>query len=95
MNSYELLFIAEPSLDQERLAVIQDRIKNLITNGNGIIDSVDDWGIRRLAYKINKSEEGRYILINFQSASSLVSALDRQMRLLQDVIRFMVVRKGD
>ncbi len=95
MVSYELLFIAEPSLDPERLAVIQDRIKNLVTAGDGIIDSVDDWGIRKLTYKINKSEEGRYILINFQSAPSLLGALDRQMRLLQDVIRFMVVRKGD
>jgi small subunit ribosomal protein S6 len=95
VNSYELLFITEPALDQERLAAIQDRISGLIKAGAGTVESVDDWGVRRLAYKINKSDEGRYLLINFQCAAEQIAAIDKQMRIIQDVMRFVVVRKGD
>jgi small subunit ribosomal protein S6 len=90
-----LLFIAEPTLDQERLAAIQERISNLISQGEGAVDSVDDWGIRRFAYQIKKFAEGRYMLVNFQCPATRIDALNKQMRLVQDVIRFVVVRKGD
>ncbi len=93
--AYELLFLAEPTLEQERLAAIQERITNLISQGEGVVDSVDDWGIRRLAYQIKKFDEGRYILVNFQCPTSRIEALNKQMRLMQDVLRFVVVRKGD
>jgi small subunit ribosomal protein S6 len=95
VNSYELLFITEPALDQERLATIQDRIAGLIKAGQGTVESIDDWGVRRLAYKINKSDEGRYQLINFQCDSAQIATIDKQVRIMQDVMRFVVVRKGE
>jgi small subunit ribosomal protein S6 len=95
VNSYELLFITESTLDAERLTAIQDRIAGLIKAGEGTVESVDDWGVRRLAYKINKLDEGRYMLVNFQCESTKIVSIDKQMRIMQDVVRFVVVRKGD
>ncbi|MFA6448774.1 MAG: 30S ribosomal protein S6 [bacterium] len=94
-NSYELLFITEPALDAERLAAIQERIAGMITAGAGTVESTDDWGVRRLAYKIKKSDEGRYILINFLCDPAQIAAIDKQIRIMQDIMRFVVVRKGD
>lgn len=95
MNSYELVFITNPDLEEERMTAILDRIRSLIASANGNVDSVDDWGMRKLAYSIRKMSEGRYTLINFQSAPSLIGALEKQMKLIQEVMRFVVVKKGD
>ena len=67
----------------------------MIKAGEGTVESVDDWGVRRLAYKINKLDEGRYQLINFQCDSAKIAAIDKQVRIMQDVMRFVVVRKGE
>jgi len=95
LNSYELMLIVNPALEDERLNAILDRVKNLVDGDSGVNESVDDWGVRRLAYPINKLEDGRYLLINFQAKPSLIETISQQLRLVVDVERFVVVRKGD
>ena len=59
-NSYELLFITDPALAPENLTALQDRIGSILTANNGEVEGIDDWGVRRLAYQINRLDEGRY-----------------------------------
>jgi small subunit ribosomal protein S6 len=95
LNSYELVFITIPSIEDERMTAILDKISGIITSGSGRVESVDDWGMRRLTFSIKKVNEGRYTLMNFECAPSLIAALERQIRLIQEVIRYVVVKKGE
>lgn len=93
MTKYEILYITDPTLTEEKLAAVHDRVKKQIELGGGEIESTDDWGMRRLAYPIKKLEEGRYTLLNFQTETQSVKPLDKQLRLMQGLLRFVIVRK--
>ena len=91
MNKYETLFILNPSLDEEAVNNNIEKFKAVITNGAGEVENVDLWGKRKLAYEINKLNEGIYVLINFKSDSQLPKELDRVFRITDDVIRHLIV----
>ncbi|MBY4797788.1 30S ribosomal protein S6 [Collinsella sp. AGMB00827] len=93
MKAYELLFFVDPSLDPETRLAVMKRIDTTITEGNGKVDNVDEWGKRRLAYEINKLTEGDYTLINFHADSSTIAELDRVLRITDAVVRHMIVRR--
>ncbi len=92
MRLYELLFITKPDYDDERVASVISRYTDLITNANGIIESAEKWGKRRLAYEIDDMREGVYVQIDFQAESVVIAELDRLMKIDQDVMRHMVSR---
>lgn len=93
MNEYELLYIVNPTLTEEQQTVLSERIKKHIEAEGGIIDSIDDWGMRRLAYPIQKLMEGHYILLNLQSDPKHINTVSKQLRLLQGIMRFVLVRR--
>jgi small subunit ribosomal protein S6 len=72
-----------------------DKVKGVIENGGGVVDNVDEWGKRRLAYEINKINEGFYVLVNFSSNSELPKELDRVFRISDNVIRHLIIRLED
>ena len=72
-----------------------NRIENTITAGEGVIDSTEDWGKRKLAYEINKLSEGDYILINFHADPNHIAELDRVLRINDNVQRHMIVCRSD
>ena len=67
MKAYELLFFVDPSLDPETRLAVMKRIDTTIAEGAGKVDSVDEWGKRKLAYEINDLTDGDYTLINFHA----------------------------
>ena len=71
------------------------RIDSTIVDNGGVIDSVEDWGKRKLAYAIDKLTEGDYTLINFQMDPASIAELDRVLRIMDGVVRFMIVRRDD
>ncbi|PJI08373.1 MULTISPECIES: 30S ribosomal protein S6 [Clostridium] len=91
MNKYETLFILNPSLDEEAVNNNIEKFKAVITNGAGEVGNVDLWGKRKLAYEINKLNEGIYVLINFNSDSQLPKELDRVFRISDDIVRHLIV----
>ena len=91
MRKYENLFIIAPSLTQEDIKATVEKIKGVITNGGGVIDNVDEWGRRRLAYEINKINEGYYVLINFSSNPDLPKELDRIFRISDAIVRHSII----
>ncbi len=95
MKAYELLFFVNPSISDEVRAGVMKRIDSTIVDNGGVIDSVEDWGKRKLAYAIDKLTEGDYTLINFQMDPASIAELDRVLRIMDGVVRFMIVRRDD
>ncbi|MDF2672621.1 MAG: ribosomal protein [Clostridiales bacterium] len=92
MNRYESLFVVKPTLTEEQLKAMVDKVKGVIEGGKGVVDNVDEWGKRRLAYEINHINEGYYFLVNFTSSPELPKELDRILRISDDVIRNLVIK---
>ncbi len=95
MKAYELLFFVAPTLEEETRANVMGRIEGVITEGEGTIDNVDDWGKRKLAYEINNLSEGDYILIDFHADPDHIAELDRVLRISDYVERHMIVSRTD
>ncbi|MCY6356363.1 30S ribosomal protein S6 [Clostridium sp. ZS2-4] len=91
MRNYETLFILQPSLDEEAIKANIEKFTGVIENGGGVVENVDEWGRRKLAYPIKKINEGYYTLINFKSNTELPKELERVFRITDGVMRFMVI----
>ena len=95
MKAYELLFFVAPNTDEETRAGVMKRIDVAITAEGGVVDSVEDWGKRKLAYEINDLTDGDYTLINFHADPQQIAELDRVLRINDAVKRHMVVCRSD
>lgn len=95
MKAYELLFFVDPNLDPETRAAVMKRIDVAIAEGNGTVDSVENWGKRKLAYEVNHLTEGDYTLIMFHAEPEHIAELDRVLRITDAVIRHRIVRRDD
>lgn len=94
MNKYESVIIVAPTLDEKQQKEIENKYSKLI-NENGKLESFENLGKKKLAYEIRKNKEGFYMLFNFESETSFISELERQFRIDDDVIKFIVVRRED
>ncbi|MCI7364915.1 MAG: 30S ribosomal protein S6 [Campylobacter lanienae] len=92
MRHYELLFILKPTLTEDEVKVKVDFIKEIITKNGGEIASVIEMGTRKLAYKIDKYERGTYFVIYFKAPTQLIAELVRNLRITEEVIRFLPVK---
>ena len=70
-------------------------LKKLITENGGKVEKTDCWGKRRLAYEIQDLKEGLYVLVTFQAEAAAVRELDRVMKITDEVLRHMIIRKGE
>ena len=94
MAKYETMLITSAALDEEATAALVGKFKSLI-EANGTIDSIDEWGKRRLAYPINDLMEGYYVLMTFNAAAAIPAELDRIFRITDSVMRSLIVCKGE
>lgn len=92
MNKYETIFIINPEIEEEKIKALIEKFSSLI-NEHGKVESVDEWGLKKLAYEIKKHKEGYYVLINYEADSTLNTELERVYRITDEVIKFIVVRK--
>ncbi|MBM7560967.1 30S ribosomal protein S6 [Fusibacter tunisiensis] len=90
MRKYETLFILRPSLEEEKRNEVIEKFKGIIA-ADGEVEKVEEWGNRRLAYEIEKIREGYYVLVNFKANPSLPKELERNFRISDDVMRYIVV----
>lgn len=91
-NSYETVFILTTALGEDGLTALVQKFKTLIET-NGTIDSIDEWGKRRLAYPIKKQDDGYYTLINFTSSPAFTAELDRIYKITDGVLRSLIIKK--
>ena len=94
MAKYETMLITTATLDDEATAALVGKFKSLI-EANGTIDSIDEWGKRRLAYPINDENEGVYTVINFTREPDFPAELDRVYKITEGVMRSLIVAKED
>jgi small subunit ribosomal protein S6 len=92
MNSYETLFVVDCSLGEDAVKELVNKFTTLIAD-NGAIDSVDEWGKRRLAYPINDKNDGYYVLVNFKSEGSFTAELERVYGITEGILRSIVIRQ--
>ncbi len=91
MNKYELVYILKSNVEEEKRTQLLDKFRGII-EADGSIENVDEWGNRRLAYEINKVNEGYYVLINFESGTDVPKELSRNLKIADEVIRHMIIK---
>ncbi len=91
MRAYELVVIVHPDLDETALGEVVERIKGWVTVDGGIIDKVDMWGKRRLAYPIRKQLEGQYVFMQTSMPEKNLVGIERNLRFLEPVMRFLLI----
>ena len=94
MAKYETMLITSAALDEEATAALVGKFKSLI-EANGTIDSIDEWGKRRLAYPINDENEGVYTVIKFQSAPEFPAELDRILGITDGIMRRLITLRAE
>lgn len=92
MRIYEELFVVRPDATDEEVDPVIDQVKTVVANTGGTFDKVDKWGVRRLAYRVMKHEEGQYILLQFTAKPEAVREVERRLRVADVVIKFLTVR---
>ena len=91
MHKYELTYIVRPDLEDEAAPSVYETVNQWITAGDGSVDEPEVWGRRRLAYPIRNFHEGTYVLQRFQLPPEQITELERNLKLSEDVIRYLVV----
>ena len=92
MNKYELVYIITPDVDEEGRKALNERVNDLIARNGGEVTKVEDWGKRRLAYAIDYKTEGWYVLVNFNGNSEMPKEIERNLGIIDQVIRYQIIR---
>ena len=92
MKDYEVMFIVNPDLGDEEVASIVEKFKNMLET-QATLDSFDEWGRRKLAYPINYINDGYYVLATFSSETDFPAELERNFKITEGVLRYLVLRK--
>ena len=93
MNNYETVFIVTPVLSEAQVAEVADKFQGIITENGGSIVNVGNWGLRKLAYPIQKKSTGFYFLVEFTGEGSLINTLETQYRRDERIIRFLTFKQ--
>ncbi len=90
--SYELMYVVRPTVDEQSLAAVNEKVEKFISVGGGQVTQRDDWGKRRLAYPILKFTEAFYSVLKFDLPPTAVRELERSLKLTEEILRYIVVR---
>ena len=93
MNNYETVFIVTPVLSEAQVAEVADKFQGIITENGGSIVNVENWGLKKLAYPIQKKSTGFYFLVEFTGEGSIINTLETQYRRDERIIRFLTFRQ--
>ena len=92
MRSYELVFIVHPEVDGDDLTAVIDRVEELVGRDGGQVVQTEPWGLRRLAYPIQKRWEGQYVLMRLELEPQGVAVLEHNIGLTEQIMRHLIVR---
>lgn len=93
MNKYELAVVLSAKLEDEERAAAIEKVTGYITRFGGTVADIDEWGKKRLAYEIQHMREGFYYFVQFEADSTCPAEVERHMRIMDNVLRYLVVRK--
>ena len=92
MRSYELIFIVHPDVNEDDMTAVVEKVEGLIERNSGKVVQTESWGLRRLAYPIQKRWEGQYVLMQLELESQSVAGLERDLGLTEQIMRHLIVR---
>ncbi len=95
MSGYEAMFILRPDLEEEKYEALIGKFKGIIEAGKGEVTNFNRIGRRRLAYEVKKFREGFYLLFNYSGAPSVTDELERNFRITDEVIRYLIVKEEE
>jgi len=95
MRDYELVIIVTPEIDETATAEVVDKVKSWITEVEGSIESLEEWGRQKMAYLVDNQKEGQYYLFNLKLEPSAVVNLERNFRLQESILRFLIINKEE
>lgn len=94
MNNYEVMFIIEAALEDDKKEAMVEMVKEIIS-ADGEVGKVDLWGMRKLAYPIEKKNDGYYVVIEFKANPNLPKELDRRLKISDSIIRHIIINKDE
>ena len=94
MRNYEVMFVIDPALEDAKKDATVESVQSIIA-ADGEVGKVDVWGMRKLAYPIDKKEEGYYAVVEFQGNPTLPKELDRRLKMSDNVIRHIIINKDE
>lgn len=95
MRDYEVMYILSAELDEEGIDAAVTRFEDVVKNGGGEIVKTERWGKRRLAYEVKDKIEGFYVLMYFKAPSSVAQELERILKINDDVLRHLLIKKDE
>lgn len=90
MKQYEIIYIANPDLDEQSITDLNTKVTGWITESGGEVEKIDDWGKRRLAYRIQKQRDGHYVLISAKLDPSAVKPISSNLRFVENIFRYII-----
>lgn len=91
MSKYEMSVVIKPNLDEETLKTEFEKVTGHIERFGGVVEKVDEWGKRRLAYEIQKITEGIYYFITFEAPTSAPAEIESRVRIMENVLRYLII----
>lgn len=91
-NYYELTYIVNPVLEEEQFKAAVEKVNDLITKNGGSIDEVDEWGLRKFAYEMDKKNNGYYVNMYFEAPADAIANIERAMRIDDDFMRYLTLK---
>jgi len=92
MSFYETIFIARQDVPTAQVEALSASFADIIKAQSGEVTKTEQWGLRSLAYRINKNKKGHYVLFNIDASAAAVAELERNMRINEDILRFLTIR---
>ena len=95
MNKYELALVVSAKIEDDARTATVEKAKEYITRAGGSVSEVEEWGKKKLAYDIQHMSEGFYYFIQFDAASNVPALVEQDVRIMDNVLRFLCVRKDE
>lgn len=92
MNKYETIYIISPTIDEEQVKAIVEKFGSLVSE-NGELEKVEEWGKKKFAYEVQDQKEGYYVLMNFSANPDFPAELERNFKITENVLKYLIVRK--
>ena len=93
MNKYELTVVVNAKIEDDVRVATVEKVKEYVARYGGTVTNVDEWGKKRLAYEIQKMKEGFYYFIQFEADATCPADVERHVRIMDNVMRYLVVKK--
>ena len=95
MNKYELALVVNAKIEDDARAAVVEKAQGYITRFGGVVSEVEDWGKKKLAYEVQKMSEAYYYFIQFDAEPTVPAEVEQDVRIMDNVLRFLVVRKDE